>query len=128
MQHIPLSCSKVEAGFPSPAEDYIENHISLDEQLVPKPASTFFVRVSGHSMKDAPIRDGDLAIIDRSLTPKSGSVVLAVLDGNFTIKYFFQTKEGITLEAANPDFPPIPIKEETDFQIWGVVTHVIHSF
>ena len=79
-------------------------------------------------MRDAPIRDGDLAIIDRSLKPKSGSVVLAVLDGNFTIKYFRPSKEGIVLEAANPDFPPIPIKEETDFQVWGVVTHVIHSF
>lgn len=127
MQQIPLCSSKVQAGFPSPAEDYIEKNLSLDEYLIKRPASTFFVRVNGHSMCNAHILDGDLLIVDRSINAKSGSIILAILSGNFTLKYYRKKEGKIFLEAANPEFPPIAITEEMDFQIWGTVVHVIHT-
>lgn len=127
MPHSPSFRAKAQSGFPSPAEDYIEKNLSLDEYLVSRPASTFFIRVKGDSMSEAHILDGDLLIIDRSLIPKSGSVVLATLFGNFTLTYY-KLKEGkIFLETANANFTSTQITEETDFQIWGVVSHVIHS-
>ncbi len=126
MPHSP-SCRKAQSGFPSPAEDYIEKNLSLDEYLITKPTSTFFIRVKGHSMSEAHILDGDLLIIDRSLNPKPGSVILATVSGNFTLRYYKKKEREVVLEAANPNFPLIHITEEMDFQIWGVVAHVIHS-
>jgi DNA polymerase V len=117
----------VPAGFPSPADDYLEDRIDLTRELVRNPTSTFLARVRGESMRDAGLVDGDLILIDRSRTPKAGSMVLAWVDGGFTVKFFHPTPQGCLLRAANPDFPDLQIHEEEDACIWGVVTHVIHQ-
>jgi len=117
----------VQAGFPSPAEDYVEKSLDLNELLIEHPAATFFVRVEGNSMIDAQIHSGDVLIIDRSLSAKSGSIIIAVLNGDFTVKRLVLKKEKTFLMAENPKYPPIEILEENDFQIWGVVTYVIHK-
>lgn len=128
MQHIPLSCSKVQAGFPSPAEDYIEAGPSLDKELIPRPASTFFFRVKGQTSENGPILDNDLLIIDRSLLPQSGSLILATIAGSFAIKFYRKKGSRIFLEALGTSDPLLEMNEEKDFQIWGVITHAIHSF
>lgn len=117
----------VQAGFPSPADDYVEKSLDLNELLIEHPAATFFVRVEGNSMIDAQIHSGDVLIIDRSLRAKSGSIIIAVLNGDFTVKRLILKKEKTFLVAENPKYPPIEILEENDFQIWGVVTYVIHK-
>ncbi len=126
-KQIPLFLSSVQAGFPSPAEDYIDRRINLDRLLIKHPASTFFVKVKGTSMVKAGIHDNDLLIVDRSLYPKNGSIVIAIIDNEFTIKRISITNKKIYLLPENDEFKPIEIKSETDFQIWGVVTYVIHS-
>ncbi len=125
---LPFYLSQVPAGFPSPAEDYVEKFLDLNEHLIDQPASTFFVKVRGESMKDVGIRSGDLLIIDRSKTAKNNSIVLAVVNGEFTVKKLLKKTGQTVLKAENPDFPPLEIKEGMDFEIWGVVIHVIHSF
>lgn len=116
----------VPAGFPSPAADYAEGPLDLNHHLNPRPAATFFVRVSGDSMIGAGIHSGDLLIVDRSVTPKHGNVVIAVLNGELTVKRL--QKEGchLALVPENPDYPTIEIAEGMDFEIWGVVTKAIH--
>tara|TARA_B100000073_G_scaffold109941_2_gene88648 strand:+ start:1160 stop:1531 length:372 start_codon:yes stop_codon:yes gene_type:complete len=116
----------VAAGFPSPADDYIEVGIDLNEQLIRHPTSTFFLRVSGHSMTDAGIHDGDLLVVDRSLDPRPGRIVVAVLDGAFTLKRLTRHQGRLRLEAAHPDYPPFELHNTGDVQIWGVAIHVIH--
>ncbi len=123
---LPLYASAVSCGFTSPAEDHVENQLSLDDYLVPNPDATFFVRASGDSMTGAGIFDGDLLIIDRSLEVKSNQIVLAVLDTEFTIKRFLKTKDQIVLKPENKMFEPIHVKKDQNFMIWGVVVHVIH--
>lgn len=128
--HRPIFSSKVPAGFPSPADDYIEQKLDLNEHLVTHPAATFFVRVEGHSMKDAGINSGDILVVDRSVKPIHGKVVVAILHGEFTVKRLSMTEDTpptITLIAENDDYPDIPITEEMEFSIWGVVTSVIHN-
>ena len=130
---IPLSCpipwvtSDVEAGFPSPADDYIDQKLDLHSLIVKRPAATFFVRVQGESMIDAGIHAGDILVVDRSIEPSSGKIVVAVINGDFTVKKFEKTARGIYLVPGNPKFEPIPITGDTDFQIWGTVTYVIHK-
>lgn len=124
---VPLYGSSVKAGFPSPAEDYAENTLDLNQYLIKHPAATFFVRASGHSMINAGIHDKDLLIVDRSLEPVSGKVVIAVVNGEFTVKRFQKTTNGGVLIAENPDFPPICLSKNDHVHIWGVVIHVIHS-
>jgi DNA polymerase V len=124
---IPLFSSPVPAGFPSPADDYLEKKLDLNELLVPRPASTFFIRVTGDSMVGAGIHDGDILIIDRSLVAKNKSIVLAILNGEFTVKRFINKTEKIFLYAENPKYKPIEILESMDFEVWGVVAHVIHT-
>lgn len=114
------------AGFPSPADDYLEDRIDLNRELVSNPTSTFLARVRGDSMRDAGLQDGDLILIDRSRTPRSGSMVLAWVDGGFTVKYLLLRGPRAYLRAANPAYPDIPLHEEEDSRIWGLVTHVIH--
>ena len=116
----------VPAGFPSPSEDYAEGPLDLNRYLIHHPAATFFVRVKGDSMIGAGIFCGDLLIVDRALTPTSGSIVIAALDGDLTVKRFHQGKGGITLLSENPAYPPIPIDHDRDFAVWGVVTKAIH--
>ena len=123
---LPLAGERVAAGFPSPADDYMEVGIDLNEQLIQHPTSTFFLRVSGESMLGAGIHHGDLLVVDRSLDPRPGRVVVAVLDGEFTLKRLTQHQGRLRLEAANPAYPPLELHRCGDVQIWGVAIHVIH--
>lgn len=124
---LPLFLATVEAGFPSPAEDYVEARLDLNKLLIKHPAATFFVRVQGHSMRDANIHDGDVIVVDRALTPTCGKIVVAVLNGEFTLKRIKIEKESLFLLPENPDFKPIRITSEMDFEIWGVVTYIVHK-
>lgn len=123
---LPLYSSKVPAGFPSPADDHIEEHLDLND-LIKHPAATFLVRVSGHSMKDAGINENDILIVDRSLTPVHGKIVVAALDGQLTVKRIHKKDGKLFLMPANSEFSPIEVEEENDIHIWGVVTKVIHD-
>ncbi len=123
----PLLSSRVEAGFPSPADDHVERSLDLNEELITHPAATFFLRAGGRSMQGAGIHDGDLLVVDRSIPGESGTVVVAVVDGEFTVKRLTRTTRGMILAAEHPDYPPIPIDSETDVSIWGVVTWVLHQ-
>ena len=124
---IPFFLSTISCGFPSPAEDYTETPLDLNELLVTKPAATFFARAKGDSMEGAGIYDGDLLIIDRSLTPRNNQVVLAVLNGEFTLKRFVQIAGRVRLLAENPKYKPIEVTEEMEFKVWGVATVNIHD-
>jgi DNA polymerase V len=117
----------VPAGFPSPADDYVEKRISLDEHLIRHRESTFFMRVSGNSMQNLGIFDGDLLVVDRAIQARSGCVVIAVLDGEFTVKQLLDTPEGPVLRAAHPDYPDTRILPGQDFTIWGVVSWNVHK-
>ena len=116
----------VVAGFPSPAEQYLEPPLDLNELLVKRPAATYFVRVEGDSMSGAGISDGDLLVVDRSLEPEDGSTVIACVDGEFTVKTYRRDKKGVRLEAANPAYPPIKFAGEMELRVFGVVTAVVH--
>lgn len=122
---VPSVFERVAAGWPSPAEDYLDGHIDLSEHLIPRPSSTFIVRVAGWSMRDAGICDGDELIVDRSRTAQDGQIVVAVVDGEFLVKTL-RTRGSPRLVAANPDFASISLKGRDDVQIWGVVTYVLH--
>jgi DNA polymerase V len=123
----PLFCTKVPAGFPSPADDYIENNLDLNEYLISHPAATFFVRVTGDSMTGAGINSGDILIVDRSVNAINGSVIVAVVNGEFTVKRFFRHGSLINLVPENPAYKPVEVKNGSDFEVWGVVMHVIHT-
>lgn len=116
----------VPAGFPSPADDYVERRLSLDEHLIQHRESTFFMRVAGHSMRGLGIFDGDLLVVDRSVPAAHGCVVVAVIDGEFTVKQLLYTPQGKVLRAAHPDYPEIAVTAEHDFSIWGVVQWNVH--
>ncbi|YCI01036.1 translesion error-prone DNA polymerase V autoproteolytic subunit (plasmid) [Arthrobacter sp. D2-10] len=118
--------ASIPAGFPSPAQDYYDKGIDLNAHLIKDVTSTFIVRVSGESMVGAGISDGDELIVDRSLTAVDGSVVVAVLDGELTIKRLRITPGGVVLAAENPSFPDIVVPELGDLSIWGVVTRCLH--
>jgi DNA polymerase V len=120
-----FSCS-VQAGFPSPADDYIERQLDLNDLMVKHPAATFFVRVEGESMRDAGIHTDDILVVDRSVEATNGKIVVAVINGEFTVKRFTNDANGAYLVPENPDFPKIKIDENSEFQIWGVVMYVIH--
>ncbi|MBR6926020.1 MAG: translesion error-prone DNA polymerase V autoproteolytic subunit [Bacteroidaceae bacterium] len=124
---LPFALSPVVGGFPSPAEGYLQGSIDLNRKLINHPATTFFAKVIGHSMRDRGIEEGDLVVIDKSLEPREGDIVVAFIDGEFTIKTIHIEPEGkgVTLLPANPDFQPIPISPEEDFIVWGVVTYTI---
>ena len=122
----PVFASGVRAGFPSPADDHAEPGLDLN-QLIENRASTFCAWAEGDSMQDLGILDGDLMVIDRSLTPRHDDVVVADLNGSFTVKRLIQKSSGSFLMPANPDYPPIPIKPEDEVRIWGVVVRVIHD-
>ncbi|MGE4194185.1 MAG: LexA family protein [Pseudodesulfovibrio sp.] len=124
---LPLAGESVPAGFPSPADEYMERRLDLNEYLVARPEATYFVRVSGDSMLGASIHHGDILVVDRSLPPRPGNVVIAQVDGEFTVKRLRKTPSGLELAPENPDYAVIPLTEETDFQVWGVVLHVVHK-
>jgi len=124
---LPLADTGISAGFPSPAEEYEEVSLDLNKALIKHPAATFYARVKGTSMTDAGILDGDLLVIDKSLDPKSGDIAVCFLDGEFTVKRIEQLDDGLFLMPANEKYKPIRISEESDFQVWGIVTFVIHK-
>lgn len=117
----------VVAGFPSPAEQYLEPPLDLNAFLIHRPAATFFVRVEGESMIGVGIHDGDLLVVDRSLTPANGDVVIAAVDGEFTVKTLRKAGRNIALEPANPKFPTITFTSGQEVQLFGKVTAVIHK-
>lgn len=126
-QPLPLFGSRVSAGFPSPADDYLEDTLDLNSHLIKRPAATFLVRVSGDSMINAGIHPDDILVVDRSIDPTDGRIVIAVLDGELTVKRLSKRNGQVQLLPENPDFSPITVTEEQDLRIWGVVTNVIHS-
>jgi DNA polymerase V len=122
---IPLVSSPVHAGFPSPADDYIDLSIDLNKELIKNPSSTFLARVKGLSMKNAGIGENDILVVDKSLEPYNKCIAVCFLDGDFTLKRIRVEKKCIYLLPANPDFKPIKVTEINDFQIWGIVTYII---
>ena len=124
---IPFFGGTVQAGFPSPADDYVEKSIDLNEQLVRNPTSTFFVRAKGDSMKDAGIGSGDILVVDKAVTPANKQIVVAMLNGEFTVKRLRRKKGQVFLESGNLEFPPMEITPDQELVIWGVVTYVIHQ-
>ncbi len=126
LYEIPLYGNKVAAGFPSPADDYLEDKIDLNQYLVRHPASTFLVRASGESMINAGIFPNDILVVDRSLKAEDGKVVIAVVDGELTVKRYKKKGNNIELVPENDEYKKIVIEKESEAYIWGVVTNVIH--
>lgn len=125
--HCPLYASHVQAGFPSPADDYIETHLDLNAHLIKHPSATFFVIASGDSMTGAGIQSGDMLIVDKSLEATHGKIIIAAIDGELTVKRLSRQAGKVKLLPENSRYGPIDITNEQDLVIWGVVTHVIHS-
>jgi DNA polymerase V len=124
---LPLYLSSVAAGFPSPAEDYVDRKLDLHEHLIKNHAATFFLRASGDSMTGAGILDGDLLVVDRSLEAINGSIVIAAVNGELTVKYLKKKNERVLLAPANEEYPEFDITDQEDALIWGVVTYAIHK-
>lgn len=122
-----MLAAAVPAGFPSPAQDYHEDRIDLNRELVRHPEATFCVVAKGHSMIDANLHDGDILVVDRSLQPASGTIAVCVLDGEFTVKRFTRRRDEVVLVAENPAFPAIHVGPEQDFNVWGVVTWILRK-
>lgn len=117
----------VPAGFPSPASDFTHRTLDLNEFIVKHPASTFFVKVSGDSMQGAGIYEGDIIVVDRSLEAVHGTIVLALVNGEFTVKRLQKLNERVFLQPENPRYPPLEILPDMHFEVWGVVIHVLHN-
>lgn len=126
-QHFPLISSKVSCGFPSPADDYCEETLNLNDLLIEHPSATFFLRAKGDSMLGAGIHNNDLLIVDRSIPPKNNHVVIAAIDGELTAKRLKTQGKRVFLMAENPNFPPIELKKDNHVHFWGVVSSVIHK-
>jgi len=127
LYEVPMYSNKVAAGFPSPADDYLEDKIDLNQYLVKHPAATFLVRASGESMINAGIFPNDILVVDRSLKAEDGKVVIAVVDNELTVKRYRKRGKNIVLEPENEAYDPIIISEESEAFVWGVVTNVIHN-
>ena len=119
--------SAVAAGFPSPADPFIEQSLDLNELMVRNPPATFFVRVDGDSMQGAGIFSGDILVVDRSLSAANGKIIVAFVNGEFTVKRLLLNGKEACLAPENPRYAPILLTPETEFQVWGVVTYVIHK-
>ena len=124
---IPLYGDAVPAGFPSPADDYLDMDLNLHDYLVQHPYASFCVKAIGDSMVDAGIKSSDVMVIDRALTPKNNDIILAVIDGEFTVKRIKKNDDELYLMPANENYRPMKITEDMDFQVWGVVTFIIHK-
>lgn len=124
---LPLALCHVEAGFPSPADDYMEGALDLNDHIIKHPSATYFVKASGDSMVGAGIFNGDLLIVDRSLEASSGKVVIAEVDGQLTVKRLLKLSNNYSLQSENSSYPPIDLQEGNEVVVWGVVTHVIHD-
>jgi len=122
----PLIGTEIAAGFPSPAQDYIESTLDLNELLIEHPTATFFVKVQGFSMVNAGINPDDILIVDRAVEPSHRKIIIAVLDGELTVKRLEIKGDRWFLTPENPEFLSLEITEDMDFQAWGVVTYSIH--
>lgn len=120
-----LAQEKISAGFPSPADDFKELRISIDQEVVRNEEATFYARVSGESMQGAGLDDGDLLVIDRSIEPKNGKIAVCCIDGEFTVKRLKVVEDGVFLIPENPKYQPIKVTEENELIIWGIVTYVV---
>lgn len=125
-RRLPLFISKVAAGFPSPADDYVEKTLDLEELLILKPAATFFVRAQGDSMLGAGIHPNDILVVDRSKEPMPDKIVICAVNGELTVKRLMVTDGQWCLKAENPAYPDIPLTEDLETVFWGTVTNVIH--
>ncbi|MFC3945844.1 translesion error-prone DNA polymerase V autoproteolytic subunit [Serratia entomophila] len=123
---LPLFAEPVACGFPSPAQDYVESRLDIGKLLVRHPNATYFVRASGDSMVDGNIKDGDLLIVDSALTPEHGNIVIAAVDGEFTVKKL-QRHPDLRLLPMNPAYAPIVFGDETQLEIFGVVTFIVYA-
>ena len=129
LETVPYILSRISAGFPSPADDYIENNLSISELLIKNQLSTFLMKASGESMIEAGINDGDVLVVDRSLEARSRDIVIAIFEGNLTVKRLIIKADGsAVLKSENPLYKNILISEYTELEIWGVVTSAIHQF
>ena len=129
LETVPYILSRISAGFPSPADDYIENNLSISELLIKNQLSTFLMKTSGESMIEAGINDGDVLVVDRSLEARSRDIVIAIFEGNLTVKRLIIKADGSAiLKSENPLYKNILISEYTELEIWGVVTSAIHQF
>ncbi len=126
--HISLFSCPVEAGFPSPAEDHIETTLDINELLIEHPAATFFVRVAGESMIGAGIHAGDVLVVDRSKTATDGNIIIALVNGEYTVKRLSIQQDIIQLCPDNPDFAPIVLSGQDELIVWGVVTGLARQF
>lgn len=125
--HRPFFLCPVAAGFPNPCDDYRDKDLDANELLAPNPAATYYLRIRGHSMRDGFVRDNDIAVVDRSITPRSGHVVVATLDGEMLVKTLVRTPAGgIELHPANSRFPVIAVRPDQEFEVWGVVRWTLH--
>lgn len=124
---LPLYLSRIPAGFPSPAEDHIDRRLDLNEMVVRNPEATFFLKVKGDSMEQAGIFDGDILVVDRSVEPAHRKIVVAILDGELTVKRLYRKNGQIRLMAEKDAYPPIEISRESDLKIWGVVICSLHA-
>ncbi|MCC2624912.1 MAG: uncharacterized protein K0R14_785 [Burkholderiales bacterium] len=125
--YLPIASSKVSAGFPSPAAAYEEPDLDINDIVVTNPVATFYVRVKGTSMVDAHIHEGDILVVDRSVEPVHGKIVIAVVDGEFTVKTLYNLDGVVKLVPANPEFQEIILANEQELNIWGVVVYTIHK-
>jgi DNA polymerase V len=116
----------VSAGYPSPADDYLDGSLDLNQHLIKHPTATFFVRVAGESMREAGIHSGDVLIVDRALAPGDGSVIIAIVNGELTVKRLAKCHGKLLLMPENHQYPPLAITETTAFEVWGVLTYAIH--
>jgi DNA polymerase V len=124
----PLLYGNVKAGFPSPAEDLGAQRVDLAQLLIKHTQATYFLRASGHSMTEAGIFDNDILVVDKAIKPRHNHIVVAIVDGDFTVKQLYQRAGRIKLKAANPTYPDITPKEGQTIEIWGVVTSSIKQF
>ena len=124
---LPLASESISAGFPSPAEEYMDTGIDLNEELIHNPISTFLLRVCGNSMNESGIKDKDLIVVDRSIEAKAGHIVIAIVDGNFTLKKLIKEKGIYFLKPSNSNYPNIDLRNHENIQIWGVAIYSIHS-
>ncbi len=128
IKELPLYSDLISAGFPSPAEDYIDKKLDLNEYLIKNRPATFLVKVNGNSMINSGIYDGDILVVDRSAEPANNKIVIGVIDGEFTVKRIIKKAKKLFLQPENENFKPIEITEDMDFKIWGIVTFAIHKF
>ena len=127
MNNPPLFSTTIQAGFPSSADNAMEHPLDLNKLIIKNSAATFFVRVEGSSMEGANIRSGDILVVDRSLPPSHGKIVVAIINGEFTIKQLLMQGSVLSLAPENSDYPFLIVNSDLEFQVWGVVTYVIHK-